>query len=193
MLGVVLCGGKSTRMGRDKGLLKPESETWARIAANKLNALKIPVRISINSNQYKGYSTIFPSADFIPDNENLGIRGPLVGVLSAHLQHPYEDILVLACDMPMMESFLLDKLIQSYRSQPLPMAFLYINDTEPEPLCGIYKSDGLARILEMLQNGQMPKVSMKSTLSQLDILAIPIKNEEKKYFRNFNTLAELAL
>ena len=43
MIGVVLCGGNSTRMGSDKGLLKEEEETWAELAGRKLKALQLPV------------------------------------------------------------------------------------------------------------------------------------------------------
>jgi molybdopterin-guanine dinucleotide biosynthesis protein A len=41
MLGIILCGGQSLRMGRDKGLLKLEAKTWAQTAIDKMLDKKI--------------------------------------------------------------------------------------------------------------------------------------------------------
>ncbi len=114
MLGVILCGGQSSRMGSDKGLLKPGATTWAQTATNKMAALNIPVKISINSDQYKDYEALFPATDLIIDHATLLLKGPLLGVLSSHLAFPKEDLFILACDMPLMEISLLYTLYRSY-------------------------------------------------------------------------------
>ncbi len=36
IVGVVICGGQSSRMGSDKGLLKLEAKTWAQTAIDKM-------------------------------------------------------------------------------------------------------------------------------------------------------------
>jgi molybdenum cofactor guanylyltransferase len=51
MLGIVLCGGQSSRMGTDKGLMVNEARTWAQTAVDKLTTLLIPVKISVNEKQ----------------------------------------------------------------------------------------------------------------------------------------------
>ena len=51
LIGVVLCGGKSSRMGSDKGLLKLNDKTWAELAVKKMEQLRIPVYVSINETQ----------------------------------------------------------------------------------------------------------------------------------------------
>ena len=142
MIGAILCGGQSSRMGTDKGLLKLHANTWAQTAVDKLADLSLPVVISVNKNQYADYATIFSAQQLITDNETLEIKGPLVGLLSVHLQHTTEDLLLLACDMPLMETSLLKELVTIYNQQSAD-AFVYTNDGEPEPLCGIYKSSGL--------------------------------------------------
>jgi len=49
MLGIILCGGESSRMGTDKGLLIKDQKTWTRATFEKLELLSIPVKISIIS------------------------------------------------------------------------------------------------------------------------------------------------
>jgi molybdenum cofactor guanylyltransferase len=190
MTGVILCGGQSSRMGIDKGLLKLHANTWAQTAVDKLAELQLPVVISVNKNQYADYATIFSPQQLITDNDSLQIKGPLVGLLSVHLQHPAEDLLLLACDMPLMETNLLKELISIYNQQTAD-AFVYTNDGEPEPLCGIYKSSCLKHILHLYQSNQLAKHSMKFMLEHVNTHFIPLTDDKKKSFRNFNAHAEL--
>lgn len=191
MLGVVLCGGKSSRMGADKGLLKQHSQSWAYLAKDKLVSLGLRVKISVNKEQFTAYSSHFSPADLIPDYQSLDIRGPLCGVMSAHLDEPTQDLFILACDMPLMESFVLRELLQISVNYAGPDAFVFKNDNEPEPLCGIYKATALARIFKLYEADQLYKHSMKFMLDHLDTFTTAIPEENKKYFRNFNAHAEL--
>lgn len=190
-------------MGSDKGLLKAplppkgwirltdEAKTWAQAAFDKLVELNFPIVISVNEKQYNDYAAVFNSSELITDNPNLTIHGPLSGVLSVHLQHPAEDLLILACDMPLMETKLLKELLIHYQQHSSNDAFIYSNDGEPEPLCGIYKASGLAHIYHLYQSQQLPKHSMKFMLDRINTFTIPLANDQKKFFRNFNTHAEL--
>jgi molybdopterin-guanine dinucleotide biosynthesis protein A len=191
MLGVILCGGQSSRMGSDKGLLKLEANTWAQTAIDKMTTLNIPVKISVNSKQYNDYAAVFPSTDLVTDDATLSLKGPLLGVLSSHLKFPDEDLFILACDMPLMEPSLLNKLYTQYQQEPSFNAYVFTNEGEPEPLCGIYKSKGLSLILDILISGRLFKHSMKFMLDHLNVKTIPATDEQKKFFRNFNAHAEL--
>jgi molybdenum cofactor guanylyltransferase len=191
MLGIILCGGKSTRMGSDKGLLKAEATTWVQSAVHKLESLGLPVKISVNKEQHEAYSSIFSPDRLITDEPSLQLRGPLYGLLSVYLHNPSDDLFILACDMPLMEPFLLEQLFQLYQTNPVPDAFVYTNEGEPEPLCGIYRAIGLAEIVEMYHAGQLSKHSMKFMLDHINVFTVPIPGEHKKFFRNINAHAEL--
>jgi molybdopterin-guanine dinucleotide biosynthesis protein A len=191
MLGVILCGGQSTRMGTDKGLLKLHANTWAKTAVDKIAILSLPVVLSVNDKQYPEYAIIFPDTALIRDNDSLQIKGPLCGVLSVHLQYPAEDLVVLACDMPLLEPGLLKELIKHYQQEEKPDAFVYSNDGEPEPLCGIYKARALAHIIQLYQAHQLSKHSMKYMLEHITTSLISLHDDQKKSFRNFNAHAEL--
>lgn len=190
MIGIVLCGGQSSRMGSDKGLLKTQEDTWAKIAAGKIEALNIPVFLSVNHAQYNGYAGIFDAAQLIKDNELIDVKGPLKGVLSAHLQHPAQDLYILACDMPLMETVILQQLYGSFQSDAAE-AWVFSNDNALEPLCGIYTAGGLAKIMQLLRTQGLQKHSMKYVLEQLHTEAIPVLPDQKKYFLNVNAHAQL--
>ena len=112
-------------------------------------------------------------------------------MLSSHLQFPQEDLFVLACDMPLMESCLLQTLYTNSRQESSFNAYVFANEGEPEPLCGIYKAGGLSTILEMLSAGRLSKHSMKFVFAPTLTMLIPATDEQKKFFRNLNAHAEL--
>jgi molybdopterin-guanine dinucleotide biosynthesis protein A len=178
-------------MGKDKGLLKLEAKTWAQTAIDKMTLLSLPVVISVNAAQYNEYTSIFPSYHLIKDDESLQLRGPLCAVLSIHLQYPSEDLFVLACDMPLLDPALLKELLSHYNGHPTFDAFVFKNENEPEPLCGIYKAKGLAHILTMYRSGQLSKHSMKFMLEHISSFFIPLTPDQKTSFRNFNAHADI--
>ncbi|HEX5653558.1 MAG TPA: molybdenum cofactor guanylyltransferase [Chitinophagaceae bacterium] len=191
MLGIVLCGGQSSRMGSDKGLLKLEAKTWAQTAVDKFSMLGIPVMLSVNSRQYHDYAAVFAQSSLIKDDSSLPLQGPLLGTLSCHLKYPSEDLFVLACDMPLMEPSLLKELYKIYQQTSASEAFIFTNDGEPEPLCAIYRAPGLDRISTMLRSGELTRFSMKFMLEHLLVYKTPLTENQQPYFRNFNAHAEL--
>jgi molybdenum cofactor guanylyltransferase len=191
MTGAILCGGQSSRMGKDKGLLKLEAKTWAQTAIDKMAVLSLPVVLSVNGIQYSEYAAIFPRGQLVKDNDSLLLKGPLCGVLSIHLQYPSEDLFVLACDMPLLDPALLKELLSIYTDQPAFDAYVFTNDNIPEPLCGIYKAKGLAHIIDIYRSGQLSRHSMKFMLEHIKSWFVPLTPEQKTSFRNFNAHSEL--
>ena len=192
MVGIILCGGQSSRMGSDKGLLvTEEGQVWAQAAINKMAALQIPVSLSVNGQQQAGYAAAIKDTPIVTDNENLQLRGPLLGVLSAHLQYPMQNLFVLACDMPLMETSVLTELYNKYLESDVYDAFVFTNEEEPEPLCAIYCANGLSAIADMHKKGLLKRHSMKSMIENLNVCFVPITSEQKKYFTNVNAHADL--
>ena len=190
MLGVVLCGGQSSRMGSDKGLLMLNDKTWTQKAIDTLRNFQIPIVISVNKNQYQDYSIIFLVDTLIPDDRSLQLHGPLCGLLSVHLKYPEEDLLILACDMPLIDTEHIKQLFSKYTTETAD-AFIYSNDGEPEPMPGIYGSKGLKYVHQLYSSDQLPRHSMKYMLEHISTSISPLPAEKKDRFRNFNTHAEL--
>ena len=191
MTGIILCGGKSSRMGVDKGLIENRGVAWAQSAFNKVVSLGLPVALSVNPEQFNTYSSTFEDSKLIIDNSELQLKGPLLGVMSAHLKYPSENLLVLACDMPFMDILLLQKLKDQYHSDDSVDAIVYSDNGEPEPLCAVYSSGALTNILEKFNAGKLVKYSMKNMIEHISPYFIAVEENEKKFFKNINTHAEL--
>lgn len=189
MTGVVLCGGSSTRMGTDKGLLKEEEQTWAEIAASKLTALALPVVVSVNDQQAPVYEQIFSKEQLIVDKE-IFAKAPLFGLLSVHLQLPKEDLFVLACDIRNMTTDILQNLFDSFKKGAYE-ANVYQTGERPQPLCGIYKAAALHKIYRLYQEGKLRRFSMMHVLEALHTHYIPVPDKNLAAFNNYNEPQEL--
>lgn len=178
-------------MGTDKGMLMQQSNTWAQTMLDKLSKLNIPVMLSVNDQQQQEYCRIFKPDSLIVDNATLSVKGPLLGALSAHMLYPAQNLFLLACDMQLMEPSVLTTLYEQYLQTDDYDAFVFTNDNEPEPLCGIYCAKGLVAILNMYKEGSLIKYSMKFMLEHLHVCYIPASEDQKKCFKNFNAHADL--
>ncbi len=184
-LGIILCGGESTRMGRDKGLLTVGDTRWAEIIRRKFNECQLLSIVSLNAAQVPSYSALFDQKELVVDDSTLKIRGPLLGILSVHLNFPDKDLVVVACDMINMNSIVIQDLLDEFLSQNVE-AIAYKGE-KIEPLCAIYSAQGLRKILNSYQKGQLQKFSMTLVLEMLNTTYVPIKDDWKSYFKNLNT------
>jgi molybdenum cofactor guanylyltransferase len=192
LTGVVLCGGQSTRMGSDKGLMKKGEHTWAETAFNKLKSIASAVVVSVNESQLLFYKNIFSQEDLIVDS--VDINGPLKGVLTVHKKYPGKDLLVLACDLVDLDLEVLVYLLNEYEGKRNSYDFfVYKNNNEYEPLCGIYTSAGLKNILTIYNSGNLKKSSMKYILDLGNTFPITLPEKFKNSFINYNESNHLPL
>jgi molybdopterin-guanine dinucleotide biosynthesis protein A len=160
---VVLCGGFSTRMGRDKGSMPAGDTIWAVQAAAKAILLNLDVYYSIREEQLPLYSPYIDADRFIIDNSPL--EGPLKGLATAHGLLPGQDIFLLACDMPGLPCTTAYTLISEYISCSNDF-FAFYEDGFYQPFCAVYTSAGLKQVLE-----QQPS-SLQEVLRRGDTLQI---------------------
>jgi len=188
--GVVLCGGNSSRMGSDKGLLQHASRIWAEVAFNKLRSLNFPVVFSINHLQTTVYKKFFSDSLLIQDDPDLHVGGPLKGILSVHRKYSQGDLLVLAVDMLNISEDLLQQL-HSHSQQQDAEAIVYKHSDQIEPLCGLYKTKGLQKIMQLYEEEKLKKQSMHFILKQLQTVYIDVAAEQADAFANFNSVHDL--
>lgn len=182
LLGVVLCGGESKRMGSDKGLLQDNGKIWAEKISEKLKHQNIPVVISINRDQQAVYGKILNQEELVIDQ--LPMHGPLNGLLTVHQQFPSKDILLMACDLIDMNDIILKELITAYE-QNVGDYFAYEEDNFFQPLCAIYTSDAIGSLLERLTSGSLANYSFQYILN--NGRTYRLHSSLKKAFTNYNT------
>ena len=177
IIAIALSGGKSSRMGRDKALLKIEGETLlfktCRTALQVADAVYVVAR---SEEQYQ--EAIADSLDhtFVVIDQKLD--GALIGFwqgIMAIAETP-DWILLLACDLPKLEGEVLQ--IWATQLADLPenaIAYLprySLDDTSQkqwEPLCGFYRWQCRDSLTEFIDNGGR---SFQSWLDKQEVIEI---------------------
>ena len=163
LYGLILIGGESKRMGRDKAALVYRNGSQAERALELIRprcgrcffsvrpdqSLEPGARKAVHEN----------SAELIPDRFT-GI-GPMGGILSAQFLHPRAAWLVLGVDMPLLEERDIQELL-NFRN-PFKFASCFGTDRDkegrpldyllPEPLCAVYEPKSHSRMLALLGRG----------------------------------------
>ncbi len=187
-IGLVLCGGQSSRMGLDKGLIQNRNMAWVVIALKKLNEAVNKSYISLNLSQTGEYKKILSENKIIFDASHLNVKGPLLGILSAHLQFPEKNIIVLACDMLEIEINTIKRLLGYFTNQS---AICFSFQGKPEPLLGIYSSQALKQIYKLYYDGNLMKFSMMHVLELVNAEFIMLNESEFRAFKNYNSPTDL--
>jgi len=108
--GLVLCGGKSLRMGTDKSLLDYHGKPQRAYLYELLKQYCPPTFLSCSREQA---ATIDAQYEVIIDDEAADKAGPLSGLLSAHKAMPAVDFLVLGCDYPLVATYEIETLLHA--------------------------------------------------------------------------------
>ncbi len=157
LYGLVLAGGRSSRMMQDKALLTYHESNQLVHTANLLLEHCSRVFISCRHDQLSEYSSFgFP----LIIDRYLDI-GPSAGLLSAQHHHPGTPWLVAACDLPLLDRNSIDRLASGRSPWKSATAFRHESTGESEPLCAIYEPKSRLRLLEMHALGRN---SLKSFL-----------------------------
>jgi len=167
LYGLILAGGESSRMGRDKSLLNyhglPQTEHLYKMAKD----MNLPSFISCKSQQVDrlGLSHLPVISD------RFSGFGPLGGILSAMATYPNKAWLVMACDLPLLTTETLNELILA--RDPLKQATAYFNQERKqfEPLFAIYEPGIYSRMLHFLGEGVScpQKVLFNSSVNTLPL------------------------
>jgi len=148
IFGLILAGGYSKRMGRDKALLEFHGIPQIEYVHDLLHQYCEKVFLSKRPEQ-KDYKSI-PSID---DSNELSNHGPLGGILSAMKAYPQASWLIVACDLPFITEETIQTLISNRDPQKIATAFINTQDGLPEPLCAVWEGHAYASILGLFNEG----------------------------------------
>lgn len=146
LYGLVLAGGKSTRMGTDKGMIDYHGIPQQEYLYQLLEKVCDKVFLSVRPDQQE---TLAPKFDVIVD-QNI-YRGPFNGILSAHAKYLDVAWLVLACDLPLLDSEAISSLVNSRNATKSATSFATLESGLPEPLITIWEPQGLGDAIAHLK------------------------------------------
>ena len=142
--GIVLAGGKSSRMGRDKSKMILNGKTLIEYSIDALKPICDKVVISSNNNTYD-YTGCEVWPDELPDGS------PMIGIYSCLKRSSTEYNIIFSCDMPLISTSLLGYLL-SY-SNDFDITVPIHGNNLVEPLCGIYKRNCLPVLKSFIDKG----------------------------------------
>lgn len=146
--GLVLAGGKSQRMGKDKGSIEYHGKAQREHEADLLVPLCNEVFISKSERQEESKESNYK----IIKDTFTGL-GPYGAILSAFREFPNQAWLTIACDLPLLNAASLKLLVESRDPSKLATCFHNPETKFPEPLITIWEPRAYPVLLEFLSQG----------------------------------------
>lgn len=181
---LILAGGQASRMGgEDKGLLHCAGRplivhVLARIAP-RVDAVLISANRNLEQYRRYGYPVIEDaSADF---------PGPLAGIARGLEQCPTEWLWVVPCDAPLVDTRLLERLLNACRAQKTPAA-VPVDAAHVQATFALLHRDVRGSLCAFLERG---KRSVRDWLKTLPAAEVDCA-DHPEWFINLNTPEELA-
>jgi len=180
VVGCVLIGGKSSRMGRPKHLLLKDGQTWLQRTASLLTTVSKQVVVA------GGGELGDCPLPRLPDV--WGCRGPLAGILAVMRWQPWATVLVTACDLPELTAEALSWLLRQRR--PGAWAVLPKLEEYHQPLLALYDFRMRPALEDMAQAGIY---RMSRLLDRSGVRVVSPPTELRGAWRNVNSPEMIAL
>lgn len=171
--GLVLIGGKSTRMGTDKSSLKYYGKAQREITLKLLKDQYIKTFLSVNEDQHDNQENCIR-------DKFLGL-GPFGGICSAFQQNPDVAWLVIATDLPFVDATIIEKLLKNRNPSKIATTLKGKGKQFPEPLITIWEPKSYPVLLNYLAQGYS---CPRKVLINSDVEIIEV---EDHFIRNINT------
>lgn len=169
MNGLVLAGGKSRRMGIDKGALHYHNKPHREYTADLINEVCDESFISCRKDQLDSFHS--QHQVIVDGYSNLG---PFGGMLSAFESNPHCAWMIVACDFPHLDAASIRQLAEERDPNKVATCFHNPNKNFPEPLITIWEPKALPIFQNFLNQGYY---SPKSILVNTNVKEIQIDNK----------------
>ena len=178
---IILAGGKSTRMKKDKGLVVFNGKMLVQHVIGSLNKITGHIIIITSNPDYNQFGC--PCIE-----DEMKEKGPLGGIFTGLIHSPSIKNLVVGCDMPFLSLNILTGLINNCSGTD---ALLAEHNGKVEPLCAIYDRNCIPHIRSRLEQNQL---KITDALEGLKTRVIIFDREEwftGNEFANINSIEEL--
>lgn len=166
---VVLCGGKSTRMGRDKASLPFGPETMLQRVVRILSEIIMPENMVVVAAAGQTIPTLSDSLRVARDQHSE--RGPLEGLAAGlkSLPQGIEAVFVTSCDVPLLQPEFVRMMFDRLGSHTIAVP---IENSFHHPLASVYRPCVLPEIQRLLNRNRLrPRFLFDLT----DTVEIPVE------------------
>lgn len=154
LYGLILAGGASSRMRRDKAALKYQGQTQLDRAFELARRHVEKVYVSVRAAQVA--EPLRAARPMIVDS--FSGEGPIIGIRSALAAYPHAAWLVLACDLPFLSDAVVGHLLRERDPSRHATAYTSTFDGLPEPLCAIFEPSAAAALGDyQMSSGLCPR------------------------------------
>jgi molybdenum cofactor guanylyltransferase len=179
--GLILAGGASSRMTRDKAALKYGGKSQLDLAYALVSRHLGQVYVSVRESQVRDAAR----ARYPLIVDAVAGEGPIVGIRSAMATHQDAAWLVLACDLPFLTDAALEQLLAQRDPAVLATAFRSAHDGLPEPLCAVWEPAAAAALAAyQATGGQCPRKFLMRHAARL------LEPRDRRALDNVNTPEE---
>lgn len=177
--GIILAGGKSSRMGSDKGFLELNGISFTQHIIETLKTLVDNIIIVSDAKDYDafGYKRV---------EDRIKNAGPLAGVYSGLSHSKTDKNIIVSCDVPLINESLLKLLILNDDESTDIVQFE--NKQRTIPLIALYKKSCASKCLDFLKKGER---RLTVVVNQLHTKTIELPEMYQQNIKNINTPEEL--
>lgn len=187
MTGIILAGGKSSRMGKDKALL-PFAESTVLEHLGKLFDSIFGQTLIVVADRNKYLSTGLPQKMFFEDL--VKNKGPLGGLSTGFAYADYPHCFVASCDMPLLHEPFIRGMLKAWKAETWDALCTQDPEGRWEPFPGIYKRENRSLIRILMDLGHL---SVSRLLEVISIHLWTMPPAFKDVMINMNTPAEYRL
>ena len=175
---IILAGGKSSRMGADKGLLLLNGKPMVAHVMDTIKQITDDIIIISNNAAYEVFG-VPVYEDLIKD------AGPLAGIYTGLMNSKHDKNIVVSCDVPFVSEKLLHYLIHSCKNYDVTIP---VKNNKTHQVIGIYDKKCMPIFKNELDNNQR---KMKVALEKINLNIVDANQFDEKEFTNINTSTEL--
>lgn len=173
--GIVLAGGRSTRMGQDKAVVRVGGRRLVDLAVDVLAPVCSEVVVAAGER-------VLPDLAVAQVHDS-GEDGPLGGIVTGLGYVDTELAAVVAVDMPFADAALLVDLARRWSGE---VAVVPRTGERLQPLHAVYATAAVGRLADALRRGER-----SPTRAVLDLGALIVDVEDDRFAHNLNAAADL--
>lgn len=175
----ILCGGKSSRMQSEKGLVLFQGKPFIEHIIEAVLPITDKIQLMTNTSDYD-YLSFKKIKDIESD------KGPIGGIYTALVHSESEINLILSCDIPLISTALLSDLVTKHKSDFDVSVFS--DNNKIHPLIGIYSKKIIPVLKKAIEDNDL---KMMRLLDKVNHQLIKVDDELSSQFKNINSIAEL--